>query len=151
LENAIARILARRFSLKPPLKGRNRLSAVLLDFLFRATPRGFAQALHNLSVSGHDHFRPEFSRFAMKRKKSRPKKVPKLLPKTIEELGSFAKVEEVAAILRISPTQVGFLIDEGQLAAIDISTPGHHKKSYRIFRDSLKQFVDSSKRRAGLA
>jgi hypothetical protein len=41
-------------------------------------------------------------------------------------------LKEVAALLRVTPTFVGGLIDEGALLAIDISSPPYSKKHYRI-------------------
>ena len=85
------------------------------------------------------------------KKKSRRKKVPKFLPKTVDELGgTFATLAEVAAVLRISPMKVNLLIADGALSVIDVAGTDTRKHCYRILTASLREFINS-KRKAGLA
>jgi helix-turn-helix protein len=85
------------------------------------------------------------------KKTIRPKKVTKPLPKTIDELGTVATVNEVAAILRVSRQQVSNLVDEGVLDAIDIARAGSSRRCLRIETPSLRKFINSPKRKAGFA
>jgi excisionase family DNA binding protein len=62
--------------------------------------------------------------------------------RTIDEMPPFITREEAAAALSVSSMQVLGWIEEGKLLAIDVSSPPHNKKHYRIARDSLKQFVE---------
>jgi Helix-turn-helix domain len=86
-----------------------------------------------------------------RKKHSAPRKKRKLLPKSLEELGtaSVATLQEVASILRISPQQVSNLIDERLLLAIDVSCVGR-KHCYRIPVESVRAFIASQKKKAGL-
>lgn len=59
----------------------------------------------------------------------------------LDSLPPALTVLEVGKLLRVSATFVGLLIEEGSLDAIDLSSPPHSKRCWRILRSSFIEFV----------
>jgi excisionase family DNA binding protein len=63
----------------------------------------------------------------------------------LHDLGSLPlsmfTLKEVATLLKVEPTFITGLIDEGALSAIDISSPPHSRKHYRISKQAFIAYL----------
>lgn len=68
-------------------------------------------------------------------------------PLTLEQLGPVAKINEIAAILKMSDKTIAAFIDEGVIDAVNIAGSNSSRKCYRIVSESVRAFLNSPKRR----